>query len=165
MERMTNPTIPAALGDFAFPPLGDTGKGPVQHEGKHGALYWRPDGSWRYYVTLQHDVPAVAYRCHFPGSPGASAADRSSPCDQKTAMQFIEWVTTKMNAARRARKLIRRVREQGFKEGGAKYCDAQIWQAILETGSGNPDVVAVHLTVQSMEGQTPESADGRDLDV
>jgi len=56
---MTNPTIPAALGDFAFPPLGDTGKGPVQHEGKHGALYWRPDGSWRYYVTLQHDVPAV----------------------------------------------------------------------------------------------------------
>lgn len=70
---------------FNFPPLGPTGEGEVQHVGRQGDLFWQPDDeSWDHYVTLQHDRPAVAFRCHEPG--------RSSPCDRETAERFIQWV-------------------------------------------------------------------------
>lgn len=66
---------------FQFPPLGNTGEGPVLHRGRQGEIYWRPGDSWAYYVTLQHDHPACAFRCHYPGG--------SSPCDQQTAEAYI----------------------------------------------------------------------------
>ena len=71
-----------------FPPLGDTGEGPVVHRGQQGNLFWQPVNpytgapeSWDYYVTLQEDHRACAFRCHYPGG--------SAPCDNATAWRFI----------------------------------------------------------------------------
>lgn len=69
---------------FKFPPLGPTGEGEKQHDGRQGDLFWQPeDGSFEFRVTLQADRPAVAFRCHEPGI--------SHPCDRETAERFIEW--------------------------------------------------------------------------
>lgn len=65
--------------DFEFPPLGDTSPdaGPVVHAGRQGEGVWHHG---LYAVSLQHDVPTVGWRCHYPGG--------SSPCDEHTADQF-----------------------------------------------------------------------------
>lgn len=77
---------------FNFPPLGATGEGEVQHVGRQREVYWPgPDGPWDYYVTLQQDRPAVAFRCHEP--------NQSTPCDRETAEAFIEWVKGRVHAS------------------------------------------------------------------
>ena len=72
--------------DFKFPPLGSTGEGEVS-EHRQGEVYWLPEPSSPYFVTHQHDHPAVAFRCHYPGG--------AAPCDQATADSFIEWAKDK----------------------------------------------------------------------
>lgn len=83
------------MSGFQFPPLGDTGAGDVLHLGRQGHLYWRQETdppTWNYYVTLQEDRPACAFRCHYriPGSNSGSRA--SAPCDEETVHKFIRWV-------------------------------------------------------------------------
>lgn len=82
------------LVDFEFPPLGPTGEGEIVYPpgttaddwpfGCNRPAYWMPDEYHGYYVTYQLDRPACAFRCHYPGG--------SSPCDQRTADDFVEWV-------------------------------------------------------------------------
>lgn len=67
---------------FQFPVLGSTGEGPILHEGRQGELLWT--NGYEYYVSLQEDHPACAFRCHYPGG--------SAPCDEVTARRFIRWV-------------------------------------------------------------------------
>lgn len=70
---------------FDFPRLGDTGAGELLHRGKHGDVYWQDRACPDYYVTLQADRPACAFRCHYPNG--------SSPCDQATADAYIVWAS------------------------------------------------------------------------
>jgi len=79
---------------FDFPPLGATGEGdPVYPPGTSREdfrtgdrpTYWWEGGA--YAVVYQLDRPACAFRCIYPGG--------SSPCDQATAVRFIEWARGK----------------------------------------------------------------------
>lgn len=79
---------------FQFPPLGNTGQGPVVPVNRQLPLdrqawddslpmVWKADSD--YYITRQEDNPACAYRCHYPGG--------SSPCDRGAALDFAIWVS------------------------------------------------------------------------
>lgn len=70
-------------GHFDFPPLGPTGEGDPPYPARTGEVYWQPATFTGYFVTHQHDRPAVAFRCHYPRG--------SSPCDEQTALEFIQW--------------------------------------------------------------------------
>lgn len=73
------------IGEFEFPPLGDTGAGPIYHKGRQGEQIWA-DPTGKYRVTLQEDHAACAFRCHLPD-------DQSVPCDHETALAFINEVS------------------------------------------------------------------------
>jgi hypothetical protein len=44
------------------------------------------------------------------------------------------------------------IRSRGFKEGGKAFTDAQIWQAAVNARSAHPDVVAVELVCNAIDG-------------
>lgn len=70
---------------FVFGPLGNTGEGrPVLPWARHKTVWELRHNGRMYAVSRQGDVPACAYRCHYP--------DGSAPCDLDTALDYIAYI-------------------------------------------------------------------------
>lgn len=62
-------------------------------------------------------------------------------------------------AAVEAHRLIQQVRDRAFKDGGAHFTDAQIWQAIRDSDDRHPYVIAATLVGYVIERRPIPSAD------
>lgn len=82
-----NPEAAKLLRGFEFPPLGDTGAGDPLYpwDGFANTPVWSLPSNPSYGVSHQHDRPACAFRCYYPGG--------GSPCDLQTAMRFVAHVS------------------------------------------------------------------------
>lgn len=61
-------------------------------------------------------------------------------------------------ARARQAEIVQHIRDDGFKDGGERFTDAQIWQAAVDAQSANPYVVTAHLLTHVIEGRSIPSS-------